>query len=261
MAYQPKTKSNFVRGDSGEAQVIFSKDHKKVQTILHIKQGEETVEKKLIFDRENTPENLRPGKWMISVSGQGDKIMGFRPVIGNFVVTTASFASAEHEEPKPKTKDVSFEKGGKKQEYSYEYFTVLLNILEPEKYKDIEIPYTLRYHFEQDTYEGKEVVAYSKGGSKYTDYLKEYLNIAGAWDLGPLPYKDNVLPDLQKRILHADKKFQVTMKDGWVVPGSLIPFDEPEESEVPFDVDDAATTSTPAPSFDTTDEIDFEPEE
>ncbi|MBU2685751.1 MAG: hypothetical protein KKF27_21125 [Gammaproteobacteria bacterium] len=265
MTYQPRTKSSYVKGDNGIAKVRFSTDHKKVQVVF-MPQEEGQQGKSIILDRDACPDNLQPGEWMVNISGLGDKMLSFRPVIGNFVVTTKSFASAEGEEPKPKTKDVKFEKAGKVHEYSYDYFTVLWEILEPEKYKGIEVPYMLRYHFEPDEFEGKQVVAYSKGGSKYTDYLKEYLNVAGVWEYGVLEWKDNVLPDLQKRILHTGVKFQITMKEGWVVPGSLLPYDEPdaENDDMIFDAEEAEkalSRATPEePSFPEGD-IPFEPGE
>lgn len=263
MVYEPKTKSSFIKGDSGIAAVMFSKDGKKVRVNLTIKQGDNETKKTIDLDRENCPANLKPGNWMVQISGQGDKMLNFRPILGNFTFRVKGFAASENEEPKPKTKDVSFEKNGKKQEYSYDYFTALLEITEG-KYQGLEVPYMLRYHFQDDMLDGKMVVAYSKGGSKYTDYLKEFLNVSGAWDLGPMEYKDNVLPDLQRRILHADKRFNGTMKDGWLVSGSFLPFDEPEAVDVPFDAEE---TVTPTPEFQEEtpvtsefEDMDFEPE-
>jgi hypothetical protein len=249
--YEPKTKSNFVRGDSGVAKVRFSTDKKKVQVLLSREDGST---KEFRLDSEDCPANLVAGEWVVNMTGQGDKMLSFRPVNGHFVFKVKAFASQEGKEPEPKVKDVSFVKDGKKQEYSYEYFTVLLTILSPDKYDGMDVPYVLRYHFQEDTYEGKPVVAYSKGGSKYTNALKEFLAITGAWELGPMPYKDNILPDLQKRILHADRTFEGTLKDGWIIDGSLIAMAEPDETDVPFDGENSRFKEAAG------DEIDFEPD-
>lgn len=271
MVYKPERKQQtFERGDSGVGKIRFSTDGKKVQVVLNVPNGKDQfTEKKFVVDASDCPDNILLAKnakeWMIQMSGQGDRIMSFRPVRGVFVVTTQSFASKEGDEPTPKSKDVDFEKGGKRIKYSYDYFTVLLEIVEPEIYKGLTVPLILHYNFSEKVYEGKSILQFSMGG-KYTDALEEYMLASGMLEdkYWPIEYKDNVLPNLQRIALHEGRKFQITVKDGWIVSGSLMPFDEPV-NEIPFDETDAETFEDVEPSddppFQADDEIDFEPDE
>ena len=197
------------------------------------------------------------------MSGQGDRIMSFRPTRGVFVVTTQSFASREGEEPAPKSKEVDFVKDGKHIKYTYDYFTVILEIVEPDNYKGLTLPLILRYQFAEKVINGKSILQFSMGG-KYTDQLEEYMLVSGMLDdkYWPIEYKDNLLPSLQRIALHEGRKFQVTVKDGWIVSGSLIPFDEPVE-EIPFDETEVTEPEFDNPPFevdDGGDDIDFEPD-
>lgn len=275
MVYKPERKQQtFERGDSGIGKIRFSTDGKKVQVVLNVPNGKDQfTEKKYVIDTSDCPDNILLAKnakeWMIQMSGQGDKIMSFRPVRGVFVVTTKAFASKEGSEPTPKNKEVDFYKDGKHIHYNYDQFTVLLEILEPEVYKSLVIPLILHYNFDEIVKNGKSYVQYSMGG-KYTEALDEYCEAAGIQEdkYWPMEYKDNILPNLQRIALHEGRKFQVTVKDGWIVPGSLITFDEPV-NELPFDNADADesvfedTTDFDADDapYQVGDEIDFEPDE
>jgi hypothetical protein len=232
MAYEPKTISSGARGETGLALVAISKDGRTVAVTF--KEGNRTVK----LSKDDCPDNVRPGKWIVTLNENEDTLYNFRPVQGHFVVKVKEFASAENEAPKPRTKDVAFEKDGKTHSYSYEYWVAVLSIQSPEDMNDLELSYFLRYHFGEVMEDGKSLVAYTKPGSKYTGYLQEFLNASGAWELGPIEYSDNILPELQKRILHADKKFEVTVKDGWIVPGTLLSLDEPDETDLPWEDDE-----------------------
>jgi len=50
-----------------------------------------------------------------------------------------------------------------------------------------------------------------------------------------MKFSDNLLPLFQKIALKEARNFQVTIKDGWVVPGSLIEFDSPDIDDTTFD--------------------------
>ena len=57
----------------------------------------------------------------------------------------------------------------------------------------------------------------------------DFCEAVGLWDKGPMPYKPNILPAMQKRILNNDRKFQVVVKDGWVV--TIFSMEHEEEDE------------------------------
>ena len=101
---------------------------------------------------------------------------------------------------------------------------VLIGITNDCPAKGMTVPYTLRYNFGEDE-DGN--VCYTKWGaqSKHTPLLDEFLTVTKAWDDGPIPFTDNILPVLQKRILRKNASFQFVMKDGWI--NTLLDSDEP----------------------------------
>lgn len=157
---------------------------------------------------------IRSGKWWVSVNEELTKIYSIRPVEGLFEVKVEKFASAEGQPPAPKTTQGKF---------PYSYFTVILVIVSGEE-KGMRIPYRLRYNF-TDEYEfvvegepAKQVVTYSKLGknSVHTPILIEFMDVTGAWARGAMPYRDNILPTLEKRILEQGKVFKVILHEGQV---------------------------------------------
>ena len=125
----------------------------------------------------------------------------------------------------------------------------------------------LHYNFGEFVVDGKSIVGFSKGG-KHTAFLEEYMLVSGILDdkYQPLYWKDNILPTLQRIALHEDTKFTGTIKEGWISPGSLIRDDADSDDDIPFDADEAVTTTTPTPAFTDTssfidEEMEFEPDE
>lgn len=204
--------------------------------------------KKFVFKAGDCPDNIQDGEWFVSLSNNDDGIWAFRPVKGHFKGKVTKFAAQEGEAPTPKVRQVSFTKeNGKKVEYEYEYFTAIISISEPKRFAGIDVPYTLRYNFQEgDEFEGKPVVEYSHGKSKYTDQLDDFMEITGAWDRGPMVYEDNILPALEKRILREGKQFQFIVKNTWV--DNIFP-----DSAFGEDEDDLGNVTIASP--------DFEPEE
>ena len=282
MVYKmPVKQGTFERGDSGVGKVRFSKDGNKVQIKISVPSGkDEFVEKTYQLDKDDCPDNIdlarNAKEWSLQMSSQGDRLMSFRPVSGAFVGKTLEFASKENEESTPKSKDVDFVKDGKHIKYTYEYFTVILEIQEPEKFKGITVPLVMHYNLGEFIDDGKSVIGFSMGG-KYTEQLKEYMIVSGILDekYHPMEYKDNILPDFQRIALHEDRPFQFTMKESWIVPGSLIPYDSPDEEDLPFDLDpaemddriekvtngDSLFEDDKGDLFEDDEEMDFEPEE
>ena len=221
MAYKPKViQGQFARGNSGIATVKMSGDKTKV---------------KIIFDEDNKelvttefPRELKAGKWYITLDSNNKKVFGYRPVNGLFVGKVNKFVARNDEPPIPKTHIGT--KGTDGKNWSYQYFTVLLEITQGDN-KGLIVPCVLRYHFTEAEEDEKSVVAYAHIKSKYTTMLMEFCDVSGVWDRGAMPYKDNILPYMEKRVLHADKEFQFVMKGGWV--DSFIPLDQPVSEEMP----------------------------
>jgi len=215
MAYRPKVlQGNFKRGESGIAYVKINAEKTKVKVTFE-ESGKEIVTSEF-------PKGAKPGKWFVTLDGDNKKVYSIRPVNGLFIGKANKFVAREGEAPIPQTHVGA--------DWSYQYFTVLLEITQGEN-KGIIVPCMLRYHFAEAQEDNKSVVAFSHPKSKYTPMLIEFCDCAGVWDRGVMAYKDNVLPMIEKRVLNAAKEFQFVMKGGWV--DSFIPLDQPESEALP----------------------------
>lgn len=225
MSYKPHVlKSSFTRGPSGVATVELSPDKKKVR-ISFKEYGD-----KYVLSVANCPENIRKGTWFVTLTEDKTKVLNLRPANGVFKAKVLKFPAPEGEVPTPKSKIGS---DGKGKTWEYQFFIVIAKLLNPEV-KDMEIPLILRYHFGKAEEDGKDVVAFSHPKSKYTPQLIEFCEVTGMWNKGMMPYKDNILPLMEKRILHEDKTFQVVIKNGYAdsfieLDGEFVP--EAEEKE------------------------------
>ena len=213
MTYKPgitKTK----RGPRGIGQIQINKAKTKVKITLL-----DDEDKKHIYtlDIDDCPTYVKPGEFSVSLNSDHDKLYGMYPANGMVKVKLNRFLSEEDKPPSPRTQEVP--KRGEYNAYSYEYFTVLLEIVD-KKYKEMLVPLRLRYHFtgglEEIKGKEKNVVMYDKPASKYTQMVIDFCDATGVWDTGAMPWKANILPMMQKRIVSADKEFPIVLKDGWV---------------------------------------------
>jgi hypothetical protein len=224
----PKIKGDF-DGDVGFAKVEISKSGKSVRVTFL---GDD--KKEYIVKKDKCPSTVQAGTWAVRMSGDGQKLMNIRPISGVYKGKVVKFAKQGDEAPAPRTNE----------KWGYQYFTILIEITDPEKVRGMEVPAIFRYYFGEMVDDGgNHVVGYTKLGSKYAPLLSDFMDASGAWDKGPMKYKDNVLPWIEKRILEADKEFQFVMKDSWldsfiledvdyegslVLPEEEIPWDEEE---------------------------------
>lgn len=215
MVYKPKTiQGQYARGNSGIATVKVAGNKSKVKVIFE-EDGKELITTEF-------PEGIRPGKWYVTLDSNNKKIFGYRPVNGLFVGKVNKFVARNDETPTPQTHI------GK--DWSYQYFTILLEITRGDN-KGMLIPCMLRYHFAEAEEDGKSVTAYSHPKSKYTPMLVEFCDVSGVWNKGVMPYKDNILPYMEKRVMHENREFQFVLKAGWV--DSFIPLDQPTSETLP----------------------------
>lgn len=237
--YKPKVVSSSSEfGIKGGAMIAWNADHSKVQITIG--------DKKTVFPAKALPFTKFPtGEYFVQLSKDEDEVLAIRPNNGMFVVKVDRFISKKDADPAPETKSYNFE--GK--DISYQAFSVMLKILSPAEFAGMELLLSLRYNFEgvQDTYQGKEVelVAFNHPKSKYTPFLQDFCEASGVWDKGPMKWSANILPVMAKRIAQADKKFQVVVKDGWVVTI----FAMPDVTESDFD-DEEKVESKPDPEDD-----------
>lgn len=195
-------------------------------------------------------------------------IEAVHPAEGRFVFTTKHFVAPEGQEPSLKeTEKTGRSRDGKEYREVFEYFFVVFEIVYPKEFKGLTV--TVRFRstggremFSSALVNGKNVLIYGASG-KHVDFLDQYLQVAG-WlqnKYQPTEYTDDPLSGMQKIILHEDKRFWANLKNGFITPDTFSPFgDEDDAGSLPFDEDDA-TTTTPAPTFSTGDEIPWTPVE
>lgn len=156
----------------------------------------------------------KSGKVYAEVSADKTKLYGVRPVAGTFFVKVKDFAHAEDQEPAPRHYEgVSRRTDGTTFDYSYEAFTVLLEITRGD-WKGTVLPAFLRYKF-VDAGDGES--AGISGHGKHTEILMAFLELAGL-DLGvdTIPLSENVLPWLRDTLAARGGVFQAIIKGGYI---------------------------------------------
>lgn len=254
MATPWKVKQNeYERGPRGEAVVRVGES--KVKVVFTDENGQEDS---YILKKENCPDNVRAGKWMVTLSGNKDKMFSIWPIKGAFTVRFVGMAHAEGSLPAPKLIRRPFvdKKTGQSGVSEYLAFTMLFEITEGPN-KGMQISKFLRYYFGES--EGK--VIFIKPKSDYCTELMNYLEALGVFKYGEMEYSENILPALEKRIKKANHKLLAVMNKGYMDSISEI-VDTEAEGE---DEDDLDEKPKPAPKakakaqvVDDTDEDDFE---
>lgn len=210
MAYKPGTIKGG-RGPQGKVKIAFNTKGDKVKIILReVFQDETFKDHTVILDRDNCPSYVKEGMWMGALSADLAKLVSIRPITGMFEMHVQKFAAAKDKPPAPTQKKGQFG--------DYATFIVLLEITEGDA-KEMIVPLSLPYNFgeRKETVEGElhSVVGYTHPDSKFTAKLEEFMDVTGAWERGPIKYSDNVLPTIEKRVLHEDRHFKVIMKNGY----------------------------------------------
>ena len=181
------------------------------------------------------------GKWFVTLTAEGDKVLGLRPINAMCKGKFSHFVAGEDEIPVP------IEREGKYGNYLS--FISLLNL--GGDYKGMVQPMFLIYKFAN--YDGSLVI---KGTGRASDMLQSFLEATGVWDQD-IPFSDNVLPDLQKMILAESKVFGLTIKDGWVDSIMELPDQEPDAD----DFEEVNIQNTQDESFDEEDGFDDDEED
>lgn len=233
MGYKPGVVASGA-GDKGQAVVIVHpNDSNKIRVKLHAQTWNvsekryDYEDKKYELLRSDCSDELQKvihptENALVQMSAKGDKIYKFSPWEGMFEGKFVGFASSKNEEPAPRTKVGP--------DWSYQYFTALIEITKG-AFKGARVSYTLRYHFAETEEKGQKVAWYSHPKSKYTAQLGEFMDITGVWEKGPMKYKDNVLPMIQKRMLAEDRTFKFIIKQGNI--HTLFSGETPTTEEVP----------------------------
>lgn len=208
----------------GKAKIKFSDDKVLILFKLDKKEGDADTEPiKIALARSDCPDTVREGMWLVSISKNRDKLYTLRPIEGVFEMHFLDIAREKDKAPVPKMN----------QKFNYLYFNPIFEITS-DAAKGLTVGYRfgLHYNFEGIEDENHHMITrYSTPLSpRATNTLKldEFLNAIGVLDFGPIPYSNNILPDIWHRAKKADKKFQGVIKDGSI--DSLIVSNLKEES-------------------------------
>jgi len=220
MVYRPPVKKSTFDGTKGAAKIALSKDKTKAK--VQFVNADGTEGKTLVVDLKECPDDVKAyihsGDFFVNMDADGEKIYSLYPLNGMFEVRVAEFSHQKDQPPKPMTKIGG---DGKGKTWEYLYFVVLNEIVSGEC-KGMHVPLFLRYNFSEEVQDvngaEKKVTGYSKSldKSKHTAMLDDFLTITGAWNYGPIPYSDNVLPAIEKRIKKAGVQFSIIMKKGYI---------------------------------------------
>jgi hypothetical protein len=197
----------------GLAQVQFHPSKPLVRVVV---QGEEGAPNKTYtINKEDCPATVREGTFMVSLSADGKKMYGIRPVNGVFKLRFKEFPSKKDTDPAPVTKEAKGQKGT----FSYQTFTAVFTI-EEGTFKGMEVPGYFSYNFEETTEDipgrGPQSVAQiSHPRSQFTKTLIDFLTVTGLIQK-TIPWKENLLPLLQRMILKENRSFSGGVKQGRV---------------------------------------------
>lgn len=238
MTYQPpRQESQFNVGERVVGKLRFVKVSGKKAVKVLWRDGDETKSTIVLLENcfEEVQEDLiqinksgYDGEFQISLSTDQTSVVNFHPANGQFKVVVDNFPSAENEDPKPKV-------------YSGKYgdmvkFNTVLRILKPSSVKGLTLPMQLFYEkwVPIESEDGEQVVGFSSppGNSKHCDMLSDFCDATGVWKFGEMEWSQNILPEVEKRVLRVEKPFNVVLNDGWVE--SIYPeYDYEEESSAP----------------------------
>lgn len=168
--------------------------------------------------------NFPDGNYSVSISGQGDRLYGIRPLNGSYAVRYTSMAGKEGQLPMPKH-FVGMRKDRKKgTDYPVDEMTFnAIAVIESGPYKGMELVLPFLYSRKGSGFvdDGQGGLNYRGGGDK-GKLLVTFLEAGGVWGR-TLPFSDNVLPMLDSELKNANKQFMAVIQNGWPVAFSDMP--------------------------------------
>lgn len=186
------------------------------------------------LDKETWPKGKPEGEYNVSLSKEGDKVLGLSPTpSATYVVSFNKFTNRTEDMPSPK-----IQRGGERTRKSdgQKYFQpdklvfgALLTVQQDgHRFDGLDIFVTMPYCFEQ--YPGTNDVILSTSSKRDLENIEAFLRCAGL-DFAnvSIPYSSNVLPWLELYLKEHERAFMVTLNgDGWVdsmaeLPAHLAP--------------------------------------
>ena len=220
----PRQKSEFDVGERvvGKFRPVKIKRKKGVKVLWRGEEGETKSETVLLADcAEDVQEDVMrviktkyDGEFQISLNSDNTAVVNFHPANGQFRVKVFAFPAKEGEDPKPKVYT-----GGKYGDMIK--FNTVLEIVTPKEVGGLTLPMQLFYEkFVPMIVDegGKQFTGFSSppGNSKHCDMLSDFCDATGLWEFGAIEWSENILPELEKRILRLEREFNVVLNQGWV---------------------------------------------
>ena len=171
------------------------------------------------------------GKYNVTLSTMGDKILFVSPPPSSTcLVRFVGFGNRQNEIPEPYIKRGGPRKGKNGSSWFAPdelTFSAKLEVVDKSPYNGLSIPYSLPYAFEQ--YPGTNTTMITAAQTRLIR-IEEFLRITGL-DLATedIPFSDNVLPWLERRLTQTPKIFSVSLNDkGFIqnlvdIPDYLLP--------------------------------------
>lgn len=167
------------------------------------------------FTTDAVPYSVPDGNYQVSISAEGDRLYGIRPLNGTVVARFVKIAAKEGALPVPKrVQGTRTKKDGTTYPVDELTFNVIAKI-DVGQFKGMELVFPFLYARKGSGFvdDGNGMLAYRGGGNK-GEQLVQFLEAAGVWKK-TLPFSDNVLPMLEAELKAADKPFMVVLRNGW----------------------------------------------
>lgn len=178
-----------------------------------VKGEEGKPDKVYTIQKENCPPYVQNGTFYTRLNSDGTKMYSMVPAKQDvFPLKFKEFYHEKDKEPAPVTKNG---KGGNGP-YTYQQFTAHFEIVSG-PCKGMIVPGYFPYNFQPVTKEvnGKvgEYTLISHPGSSFTKKLIEFLDVTGLLK-AEIPWRENLLPGMQKFIARRDPTFSGMVKEG-----------------------------------------------
>ena len=250
----PRQKSEFDVGERvvGKFRPVKIKGKKGIKVLWRSEEGDTKSESVLLADcKEDVQEDIMKvikskydGEFQISLSSDSTSVVNFHPANGQFRVRVSAFPAKEGENPKPKVYT-----GGKFGDMIK--FNTVLEIVAPKEVDGLTLPMQLFYEkfVPMIIEENKQIVGFSSppGNSKHCDMLSDFCDATGLWEFGAIEWSENILPELERRILRLEREFNVVLGMGWVEHiYEIADYEEEngdEKSDVPWEEDETMDMS------------------
>lgn len=176
-------------------------------------------------DKEEWEDGRPAGQYNVTMSSDGNKIIGVRPIAGVYIMQFLSLGNRQNELPEVKTQRGGPRQGkdGRKwfQEDSLAWITIL-EVMSEGRFEGLKVFHNVPYIF--SSVPGTQFTQLI-GKKGEVERIESFLRVAG-FDLTSedIPYSTNVLPWMEKKLFEVRRPFMATINDkGFITDLSELP--------------------------------------